>query len=343
MMKRSVFCGVKDIRTENAGLPPIREDEILVKVKACGVCGTDVHIYHGEKGSAEVSAPVVLGHEFSGVVAEIGKNAGSFKKGDKVTVDPNIYCGKCRYCRNGKKQLCESLQAIGVNRDGGFQEYCVVPESQAFLLGEHVDFEEGAMAEPVACCLHGIENIEIREGDTVCVIGGGAIGLIMVQLARLRGASKVVLSEPVEMRRKIGLKIGADAAVDPTEGDLKGQLRAAAGTDQMDVVIECAGRPAATRQAFEIAGKGANILLFSVPSENAEFPLRLFDVYQKELKISGSFINPDTHLRAVQLINSGRLQLRPIITHRYGLEQVSEAIQMQISDNSVKVVIISEK
>lgn len=199
------------------------------------------------------------------------------------------------------------------------------------------------MAEPVACCLHGIENIEIREGDTVCVIGGGAIGLIMVQLARLRGASKVVLSEPVEMRRKIGLKIGADAAVDPTEGDLKGQLRAAAGTDQMDVVIECAGRPAATRQAFEIAGKGANILLFSVPSENAEFPLRLFDVYQKELKISGSFINPDTHLRAVQLINSGKLQLRPIITHRYGLEQVSEAIQMQISDNSVKVIVISEK
>lgn len=342
-MKRSVFYGVKDIRTEDVDRPLPGENEILVKVKACGVCGTDVHIYYGEKGSAEVTAPVVLGHEFSGVVEEVGKNVKNFKEGDKVTVDPNIYCGKCRHCRNGKKQLCESLYAIGVNRDGGFQEYCVVPEKQAFLLGQHVNFEEGAMAEPVACCLHGVENIEIREGDTVCVIGGGAIGLIMVQLAKLRGASKVILSEPVEMRREIGLKIGADAAIDPMKGDLKGQLREAVGTDQMDVVIECAGRPAATKQAFMVAGKGAGILLFSVPSEDAEFPLRLFDVYKKELRISGSFINPDTHLRAVQLINSGRLRLEPIITHRYGVEQLSEAIQAQISDNSVKVLVVSEK
>lgn len=199
------------------------------------------------------------------------------------------------------------------------------------------------MAEPVACCLHGIENIEIREGDTVCVIGGGAIGLIMVQLARLRGASRVILSEPVEMRRKIGLRIGADEAVDPIKGDLKERIRAVTGTEQVDVVIECAGNPAATRQAFEIAGKGAGILLFSVPGEDAEFPLPLFDVYRKELKISGSFINPDTHYRAVRLINSGKIQLEPIITHRYGVGRLSEAIQMQMSDNSIKVLVISEK
>lgn len=342
-MKRSVFYGLKDIRTENAERPHVKEDEILIRVMACGICGTDVHIYHGEKGSAEVTPPVVLGHEFSGIVAEIGKNVKNFEPGDKVTVDPNIYCGKCRYCKNGKKQLCESLYAIGVNRDGGFQEYCAVPEKQAFLLEEHVRFEEGAMAEPLACCLHGIENVEIREGDIVCVIGGGAIGLLMVQLARLKGASKVILSEPVAMRRNIGLQIGADAVVDPGKGNLKKQIEETAGTEQVDIVIECVGKLAATRQAFEIAGKGCNILLFSVPPEDAEFPLRLFDVYQKELKIAGSFINPDTHLRAVQLINSGKIRLNPIITHKYGLEQLNEAIQMQMSDDSVKVMVLSEK
>lgn len=342
-MKRSVFYGVKDIRTENGDIPEIKEDEVLVEVKAAGICGTDVHIYHGEAGSAEVVPPVVLGHEFSGVVVKTGEEVKQFRVGDKVTVDPNIYCGKCHYCRNGKKQLCENLHAIGVNQDGGFEEYCAVPEQQAFLLDESVDFDEGAMAEPVACCLHGIENIEIKEGDTVCVIGGGAIGLIMVQLARLKGASRVVLSEPVEMRRKIGLEVGADAAVDPTKGDLKAQLRAAVGTDRIDAVIECVGKTVATKQAFEIAGKGASILLFSVPGVDATYPIPLFDVYKKELKIFGSFINPDTHLRAAQLINSGKLSLKPIITHRYGLNEVAEAILKQIQNDSVKVIVVPGK
>lgn len=342
-MKRSVFYGLKDIRTENVDIPNLKEDEILVEVKAAGICGTDVHIYHGEKGSADVNPPVVLGHEFSGVVAEVGSLVKKFKVGDKVTVDPNIYCGKCHFCQNGKKQLCENLFAIGVNRDGGFQEYCAVPEAQAFLLSDDVDLEAGAMAEPVACCLHGIENIEVKTGDVACVIGGGAIGLIMVQLAKLKGASKVVLSEPVEMRRQIGLKVGADAAIDPMKGDLKGQLRETIGTDQVDVVIECVGKTIATKQAFEIAGKGANVLLFSVPAVDATYPVSLFDIYSKELKISGSFINPDTHLRATQLINSGKLNLEPIITHRYSLDEVSDAIIKQMQNDSVKVLVVPGK
>lgn len=341
-MKRSVFYGIKDIRVENCEIPKIEKNEILVAVKAAGVCGTDVHIYHGEAGSAEVKPPVVLGHEFAGIVEKVGNSVTQFKVGDKVTVDPNIYCGKCQYCRNGKKQLCENLFAIGVNRDGGFQEYCAVPESQAFLLEDHVGMEAGAMAEPVACCLHGIENIEVKEGDVVCVIGGGAIGLIMVQLAKLKGASKVILSEPVEMRRDIGLLVGADAVVNPARGDLREQLKEAAGTDQMDVVIECVGKTIATQQAFEVAGKGANVLLFSVPAIDAVYPVSLFDIYKKELKISGSFINPDTHMRATQLINSGKLILDPIITHRYSLNEVSDAISKQMQNDSVKVLVVPD-
>lgn len=339
-MKKSVFHGKQDIRTETAEMPALSDGDVMIRIHACGVCGTDVHIYHGEPGSADAEPPVVLGHEFAGEVVEIGKDVTKFKIGDKVTVDPNIYCGNCRFCQNGKKQLCENLTAIGVNRDGGFAEYCVVPESQAYYLFPDVDYEVGAMTEPVACCLHGIENIEIREGDVVVVIGGGAIGLIMVQLAKLRGAASVILSEPVKMRREIGLEVGADAAVNPMEGDLLDQIEAAAGTRQVDVVIECVGKTIATKQSFEIAGKGAQVLLFSVPAVDATFPLPLYDVFKKELKISGSFVNPDTHFRAASLINHGKLNIKPLITHRYDLEQVDEAIQKQMANDSIKVLVL---
>lgn len=317
-------------------------NEVLLKVAACGVCGTDVHIYHGDKGSAEVTPPVVLGHELSGTVVEIGANVKSLKVGDRVAIDPNSYCGECHYCRIGKKQLCTNLYAVGVNRDGGFAEYCHVPEGQCYVLSDNVPLEFGAMAEPLACCIHGVDRAGIRVGDTVLVIGGGAIGLLMVQLAKLSGASVAILSEPVEHRRKIALEVGADAVIDPIHEDLKARIAELTGMDGVDVVIECVGNTIATAQSFEAAKRGTTLLLFSVPKAGAVHPLSLEQVYQKELKIVGSMINPDTHQRAVDLINSGRIQLAPIITHRFPVEQLKEAILMQMSSESIKVLVGSD-
>ena len=182
-MKASFFLGNKTFEVREQGLPRAGKGEVVVQNAFCGVCGTDVHIYHGEPGSADVTPPVVLGHEYSGVVTEVGEGVSSLRPGDHVTIDPNIYCGKCEYCRAGKKQLCESMEAIGVTRNGGFAQYSLVPESQAFLLSPELPLEFGAMAEPVACCLHGVDRAEIKEGDTVCIVGGGAIGLIMVPVS----------------------------------------------------------------------------------------------------------------------------------------------------------------
>ena len=313
--------------------------DVLIKVGACGVCGTDVHIYYGEKGSAEVTPPVVLGHEFAGVVEAVGKGVTSLKVGDHVTVDPNIYCGECEFCRAGKKQLCERLLAIGVTRDGGFAQYCSCPEAQCFLLDKDIPLSHGAMTEPLACCLHGANRVGIRQGDTVCVIGGGAIGLIMVQLARLSGASKVILSEPVQMRREIGLQLGADCAIDPFSENLQSRLKDVLHADGADVVIECVGNIPAVNQAFSAAKRGARILLFSVPNPEAEFPLPLIEVFKKELTIYGSFINPDTHKRAVDMINNRRLKLEEIITHYFPLEKTEEAIMMQQNSQSIKVIV----
>ena len=338
-MKASYFLGDKKFEVRDLPLPEIGEQDVLVRVAACGVCGTDVHIYHGSKGSTDVKPPVVLGHELAGEVEKIGSQVTTVKPGDHVTIDPNIYCGKCHFCQIGKKQMCQNLYAIGVNRDGGFAQYCVAPETQCYQLDKEVPLKYGAMTEPLACCVHGIDRAGIRQGDTVCVMGGGAIGFRRFQLAKLSGASKVILSEPVAMRREIGKKVGAWACVDPIHEDIKERLKELLGTEGVDVVIECVGTSVAAEQAFLAADRGATILLFSVPKPESIYSLHLEEVFQKELTILGSMINPDTHGRAAALINSGVLKLEPIITHSFSVEQVEEAILMQQSADSIKVIV----
>lgn len=337
-MKASRFLGNKTFAVADLPTPHAGPGELVLRNQVCGVCGTDVHIYHGEPGSADVNPPVVLGHEYSGEVVEVGEGVTGFAVGNHVTVDPNIYCGHCAYCQNGKKQLCPSMEAIGVTRDGGFAQYSLIPASQAFKLEPTVPWEAAAMAEPLACCLHGIDLAGIQVGDKVCVVGGGAIGLLMVQLAKLSGASQIVLSEPNEKRRQVGLQLGANAAIDPTRPDSQ-EVFAQVLDGGANVVIECVGNVPAVKSAFQFAGKGATVLLFSVPKVDATFDLPLFDVYKKELTIKGSFVNPDTHARAVALINSGKVDFDPIITHRFTLDQLPEAIAMQMSDASIKVVV----
>ena len=338
-MRGTYFLGNGEFETREMPVRPLGPHDVRIQVAACGVCGTDVHICHGDKGSAAVTPPVVLGHELAGTVVELGTDVTTLHVGDHVSVDPNSYCGQCHSCRSGKKQLCTALHAIGVNEDGGFAEYCTAPEQQCYRLSPQISLEYGALAEPLACCLHGIDRAQIRTGDTVLVIGGGAIGLLMVQLSKLSGAAKVLLSEPVTVRREVGLQLGASAAIDPVHEDLNERIRELTGVDGVDVVIECVGNTAATTQAFAAAKRGTTLLLFSVPKAGATHPLSLEDVYQKELKIVGSIINPDTHQRAVDLINSGAIQLGPIITHRYPIERLKDAILMQMSSESLKVLV----
>ena len=157
-MRGTYFLGNGAFETRDIPEHPLAPREVLIQVAACGVCGTDVHIYHGDKGSAEVIPPVVLGHELSGTVAAVGAAVKTLHVGDHVAVDPNCYCGECHYCRRGKKQLCTNLHAIGVNENGGFADFCYAPEAQCFLLDPELPLEYGAMAEPLACCLHGARH-----------------------------------------------------------------------------------------------------------------------------------------------------------------------------------------
>ena len=164
-MKGNYFLGSRQFQVREMSFPPLGDFEVKIQNMAAGICGTDIHIYHGEKGSAEVTPPVVLGHEYAGVVVETGRGVTTVRTGDHVTVDPNIYCGTCPYCKAGKKQLCSNLVAVGVNFDGGFAQYSVVPEGQVYRLNPEVSFAEGAMAEPLACCIHGVELAGTESGS----------------------------------------------------------------------------------------------------------------------------------------------------------------------------------
>lgn len=336
------FLGNKTIETRPLKLPEPGAGQVLLRVCACGVCGTDVHIYEGGKGSADVTPPVILGHEFSGYVEKIGPGVEGLRIGQLVTVDPNIYCGKCLPCRQGQKQMCHNMKAVGVTMDGGFADYCLAPYAQCVAVPENTDPELAAMAEPVACCLHGIDRVGIRPGENVLVVGGGTIGQIMLQLARNAGAAKVVLSEPVAKRRQLAVELGADAAIDPIHENLNERLYDILGCEGADVVIECVGSPRTSEQAIDAAARCGRIMLFGVPHPEAVLQTKMHPIFQKELTIMGSFVNPDTHSRAVALIASGRLNLKPLITHRFPVSQLEEAIKMQTGPESIKVLVVTE-
>lgn len=323
-MKAAIFQGAGSIRVLDAPMPEVGPEDVLVRVEACGICGTDVHIFHGHQGAAKTAPPIILGHEFSGVIAAVGRDVRGLRVGDRVCVDPNRLCGACVPCKTGRGHFCTGMVCYGTTANGGFAQYCVVAAKQAYRLAPEVPFDVGCMAEPVSCCLHGIDLCGIRPGDTVLVIGGGPIGQIMLQLARMAGAAVTALSEPVEAKREQALALGADAAFDPAAGELTAQL-ASAGL-QPSAVIECAGLPSTMEQALRAAAPGAVVMLFGLGSPGDEIPLRPFEVFQKELTVRASFINPYTMDRAVRLINSGRLRLSGLIAAAIPLEGLAEAL-----------------
>lgn len=341
-MKSAVFYGKHDLRVEEHEMPKVGPKDVLIQVKACGVCGTDVHIYEGDKGAAEVTPPTILGHEFSGVIAEVGSEVTNHKAGDRVCIDPNCYCGACEPCRNGVVHYCEHMIGYGTTVNGGFAEYCAVNERQVYKLGDNTSFEQGAMTEPVACCLHGMDMCEIRPGHQVVVIGGGMIGLLMLQLSRLAGAAKVALLEPVESKREVGKKLGADICIDPIHEDVKARLKEE-GMTWVNTVIECVGRPSTIEQAIDIAGNKAVVMMFGLTKPDETISVKPFEIFRKELVLKASYINPYTQKRALDLIDSGRLDVSSMVYEVADLDELADILSNPELRAKGKYIISPEK
>lgn len=341
-MKSAVFYGKHDLRVENSPMPKVGLEDILIQVKACGICGTDVHIYEGDKGAAEVTPPTILGHEFSGVIAEVGSNVTKYKVGDRVCIDPNCYCGKCDFCRNGIAHYCTDMIGYGTTVNGGFAEYCSVNQRQVYKLGDNTTFEQGAMTEPVACCLHGMDMCNIHPGSNVVVIGGGMIGLLMLQLSKLAGAARVALLEPVESKRVVAKKLGADVLIDPINENVEEELKKA-GMTWVNTVIECVGKTATIQQAIDIVGNKGTVMMFGLTKPDDTIAVKPFQIFQKEIELKSSFINPYTQKRALDLIDSGRLDVSSMVYAVESLENLADILSSPELRAKGKYIISPEK
>jgi len=339
-MQAARLNAIGAMRIENVPQPVPGPGELLVRLAATGICGSDRHMFRGEYPTA---LPVTLGHEFCGIVEARGEGAGRIPIGAKITGDPNIACGHCPACRMGRPNLCYNLTAIGVFRDGGFADYLVMPEGQAFELPADLDPIRGAFSEPLACCLHGLDVARIVPGNSVAVLGGGVIGMLMVQLARLAGAQTVVLSTRQQPRRQLALEIGATHAVDPGTGALVEAIAGPHGIvpGGVDVVLECAGVPETFGQSLALARRGGAVVIFGVMPQGEIVGVEPFDLLFRELRVEGAYLNPQTHARAAAMVASGVLELDRLVSRTISLAELPGVLGAPPAFGEIKTMVVA--
>lgn len=334
-MKAAVFTGPDELSLVDRALPPLQAGEALVRVAACGICGTDLHILEGTSRS---KPPVVLGHEYAGIVMDMAGDCATLAPGSHVAVDPNIACGACFYCRRGLVHLCSHLTALGVDRDGGLSEFSIVPFSQLYSLPEHLPLSAAALIEPLSCAIHGVDRAGIRVGDTVVILGGGTIGLMMLQLVRRAGAARVIVVEPIEQKRTVARTLGADTVLNPHDTDIPSAIFDLTSVGA-DVVLECAGRTATAELSLRLARRGGTVEFFGVCPRGESFPASPHDVYVRELTIVGSYVNPHTFARAVDVLASGIINLDILSPSMFTLDRVHDALRAFREGKTIKTII----
>ena len=327
-MKAVVLSAVNKLAIAEVEKPKPGLKECLVKVLACGICGTDRHIYHGEYPSAK---PVILGHEFGGVIEEVGSNS-KFKVGQVVSVDPNIVCGTCPDCVAERTAFCPDLTALGVNINGGLAEYVLTPDSQIYPVKADLNPLHLAFIEPLACSIRGLDLANLKGGEKVAVLGGGVIGLLVVQLAKLAGASEIVLITRQKFRRDVALKIGATRVIDPNSEDVN------TAVTNMDVVFECAGAVETFKQAQNISRRGGSVIVLGLTASDVTLEVNPFNIVVNELRIQGSFLNPLTQARAAELVESGKLNLDILISKVVDLAGVQAILDAPPAEGDIKYI-----
>jgi L-iditol 2-dehydrogenase len=302
--------------------------EVVVRVAHAGVCGTDRHLLRGEFPSRP---PVTLGHEFSGEVVALGQGVDASRLGERVSCDPNIACGACEPCLRGRINLCENLVAVGVGRDGGFAGLCAMPAHRALPVPEGLGLREAAFGEPLACCVHALDVAALHPGERVVVIGGGVIGLLCLQLARLAGA-EVALVTRSPARQAVAAGVGADHVVGSVEEARRLWPRGA------DAVLECAGVPETVAAAPRLAARGGRVVVVGVLASGARVEIEPFDLLLREVDLRMAFVNPFTQSRALRLLASGAVRVGPLVTREVGLEELPAVVAADPGPAEVKVL-----
>lgn len=323
---------------QDVPVPTIRDNEVLIKVRNAGVCGTDVHIHDWDAwASGRCRPPFTVGHEFAGEVAQVGSLVADVKIGDRVTAEGHIVCGHCHLCRTGNSHVCPNTKIIGVDRDGGFAEFIAMPATNVWHLDDDVSFEVGGIHDPMGNAFHTALEGTQMPGATVLITGCGPIGIFAVGICKAAGASRIIASDVNPKRLELARRMGAHDAVQPA--DAAAAVKKATEGLGVDIVLEMSGVPAAVHQAFDLVRAGGRVQMLGIPAKPMEINLAT-EIIFKGITVYGVVGRRmyDTWIQITQFLRSGQFDPRPVITHRFPLEGHAEAIAAIKSGEAGKVV-----
>ena len=320
---------IKDIPEPQAG-----KEDVLVKVKAAGLCGTDLHVY---KGDFIASYPIVPGHEFSGEIISAGADVEGFKPGDRVCVDPCVYCGKCDFCKSDRENFCRDFRAYGLHFNGGFEELVSVSYRNAYQIGS-LSFEEGAMIEPLSCAIHGIKRIGLRAGDEVLIFGCGPIGLMLMQVCKKSGASRVIMADVSRKKLETAERLGAGAAL-LNNGGFEAGLKKLFPFGA-DVVIDATGIPQVVQNMSAHVKDAGKLLFFGVCPPDSRISINPYEVYKRELTIYGTFSLLHDFPSAIKLLQSGSIDVRSLASHQFSLSEFMQGFNLMLEHGDFLKILI---
>lgn len=325
-MKAAQIARPGEAKVIQSDIPAPGPDDVLIKVCAAGICGTDLHIF---KGEYEAEYPIIPGHEFSGEIAAVGANVHNFRVGDRVTADPNIPCNRCSYCQRNEPNQCKNLRAIGVTRSGAFAEYVVVPEGNVFSIGD-MTYSAAALIEPLACVVWGLNRIQVRSGDTALVFGAGPMGCLVAQALKQAGAVRVVVTDVVPWRLDMAGRLGATETVVADAQQAK-RLKAME-PEGYDIVADATGIPAVLEGTFQYAKPRGKIWVFGVTPQGTQVHFPSYEVFRRDLQIIGSFAVNRTFPQSIALIQSRAIQVEPLISHRLPIDDFAQGLEIAEKD-----------
>jgi len=345
-MKAAVYLGPERIEIRDVPKPECGPNELLIKVEACAICGTDVRIFY--KGQKNVVPPTVTGHEIAGVIERIGADVQGYEEGQKAVVVTPVGCGRCKFCRASRHNLCVDFKAIGYDFPGGFAEYVLINEQavrqgNVIVAPDSLPFDEGSLVEPLSCCINGAEYLNITLGDTVVIIGAGPIGCMHAELAKSYGATTVIMIDTVEERVGLARKATtADAFVNAANTDPVEAVMAQTGGVGSDVVIAACSAPVAQQQALRMAAKQGRISFFAgLPKDRPTIEFDSNLLHYRELSVFGAFASHATdYVRAMALIAGRKIDARKLITKRIPLDEIAEGFATSRSGHGLKIVVI---
>jgi len=331
-MKAVVFPEAEKIEIQQVGDPGCGDDDVVIKVTSAGICGTDLHIYRGEYMS---DFPLIPGHEFHGTVAEIGKNVTQYQVGDRVTVDPNLYCGKCSRCRNEQSNQCLNLEAVGVTRSGAFAEYVTVPERACYPLPDSITSTQAAFIEPLACVVYALRRMRVYPGDKVLIIGAGPMGLLLVQALRHSSASLITVLEKQQHRLDLAKGMGANSIV-LANAEQDGNLKEIS-PEGFDVVIDATGVPAVIQNAFNYLKPRGQFLQFGVAPIGAKIEIEPYAIFRYDWQIIGSFALCYTFQPSIDWLANGVIDVNSLVSHTVPMDEFATHFDMFGRGETLKV------